>query len=528
MKQFENPITKPQHEYWKSKITEKFKEQNFTGDIFISLIDYIEGIPQKFYSQRAFDTFFNLLSELKNSNSEILENFINENQNSINKGINALDEVNQKQIHDTFFPEGNLELYKFIDKDIHYNYLKLLEGPYFIFISLIAIHLRNNRGKGTEGLDLFNCVQEIEKKYSSLTEVYDNNIRNGIAHGSVIFRDHNLIYTDKKGNTKEVSERSIIKKFDQLLDICNGLTLALKIFLFSNSDFMSNASVLMPQSILIREVKFQTDGPAWEMLPTSESITIENRSQLIIYVKSMFHDYAKVQLNSFRTAYFAAKFINNYDCIFLSLDSKHSKFGRNGCAAFDGKKMKELITNDSPLEGYKDALEYNAMMFVPKIKMPQIFYKLGSFYMPLVWQIHRENVSPKPFLMRETRIHSKGKFSVVQDASVVIKPEFCVDIESLIRSDFKKIVRQVKRYSRQQCSRFSLLRYLPIKYIRVFVYQEDKRVRELRDSGLISELICTISVNTTKKIKTIDILRGTLEQQGKYRIVWNRNWRNKS
>lgn len=50
------------------------------------------------------------------------------------------------------------------------------------------------------------------------------------------------------------------------------------------------------------------------------------------------------------------------------------------------------------------------------------------------------------------------------------------------------------------------------------------RVRKLRQSGLIPELIGTVEVNSSKQIRTIDILGGTVEQHGKYRIVWNKQW----
>jgi hypothetical protein len=46
----------------------------------------------------------------------------------------------------------------------------------------------------------------------------------------------------------------------------------------------------------------------------------------------------------------------------------------------------------------------------------------------------------------------------------------------------------------------------------------------LRNSGLISELVATIEINTSKQIRTIDIIGGTVEQIGKYRIVWNKKW----
>ncbi len=37
-------------------------------------------------------------------------------------------------------------------------------------------------------------------------------------------------------------------------------------------------------------------------------------------------------------------------------------------------------------------------------------------------------------------------------------------------------------------------------------------------------MVGTIEINTTKRIKTLDIIGGTVEQIGKYRIVWNKWW----
>ncbi|MEQ8413354.1 MAG: hypothetical protein RIB71_02775 [Imperialibacter sp.] len=533
MNLFENPITKVLHENWYEKINERFPELEFSDTNILSFVDYIENSPQKFYSVKAYQFYLKLLTDLKDSNSELLKQFITENQNTINRATTSLNEINKKPIHDVFLPEGDLQLYQFIDREIHYNYLRLLEGAYFVYISLIARQSRTRRGKGLEGLDLFNCVQEIKKNTPFIAEAYNNTFRNGIAHGSVIFQDNNLIYTDKKGNSEKFSKRNTVKKFDYLVDICNGLTLAFQAFIFTNLEFFDENLISIPQSILLKELKFQSDGPAWEVIATSESITIDDRSQLIIYIENFFRDYNKVQFNSFRTAYLAVKFTNNYDRIFLHLDSKYSSFGRSGWTAFDGARMKENILNDSPLESYVGIMENNGVMFLPKIKLPKILYKLGSFMMsmkvilPLTLNAFFENVSPSLFLIRETRIHSKGKFAVISDPSVVIKENFTFDPQTLIRTNFKKIIRKVKKHSRQKCSRLSLLRYLPVKYIRVFVYQEDKRVRDLRSSGLIPELICSIEVNTTRRIKTIDIIGGTPELHGRYRIVWNQNWKNK-
>jgi len=185
------------------------------------------------------------------------------------------------------------------------------------------------------------------------------------------------------------------------------------------------------------------------------------------------------------------------------------------------------------LRRFKGVLEGDLIFFIPKIKFPKFIYKLGTYRsilkttFPLAWKKYIDTYFPNPFFFRETQIHSKKYFTVVQDPSVVIKPNFQDDIEGLIRKNRKRIVNLAIKYSRSQCSRFSLTRYLPVKYIRVFIYDTDKRVRNLRNFGLISDLVATIEVNTTKRIETIDIIGGTIEQIGKYRIVWNKRWLDK-
>lgn len=127
--------------------------------------------------------------------------------------------------------------------------------------------------------------------------------------------------------------------------------------------------------------------------------------------------------------------------------------------------------------------------------------------------------------MKQKCGYSKRYFNVVEDPSIIIKPEYQKDVQTLIRLHKKKIVKLAIKCARKQNKGF-LLSVLPVKNIRVFIYNKDMRVRELRNSGLLSELVATIEINTTKQIRTIDILGGTPEQQGKYRIVWNKKWMN--
>ena len=95
---------------------------------------------------------------------------------------------------------------------------------------------------------------------------------------------------------------------------------------------------------------------------------------------------------------------------------------------------------------------------------------------------------------------------------------------SIIYSKYREIIHSVIKSSKKNFRRFSLNKLLPVRYIRIYIYDSDMRLRQYHKTGLKDSLICTIGINTTKRIKNIEILGGTLEKFGKYRIVWNKSW----
>jgi hypothetical protein len=308
-----------------------------------------------------------------------------------------------------------------------------------------------------------------------------------------------------------------------------GLHLRLRYFVLPTLIFFQKHKINIPQSILIEELQAQSNSPAWNVINCLDSIaSFRNKKQLIIYTENSFWDYDKVLYNAFRTAILAEKFSVGYERFFFKLNSKHSP---NGWAAFDGNALKDLREcRTENVSDYSDVLEGNFLFFIPKIKFPKLIYKLGTFYailsvtFPLAWRNYKTKFFPNPFVSRETKAHSKTYFTVIQDPSVIVKRQFQTNIQILIRNNYKRIVRSVIKYSRRQEDVFSGVRYKPVKYVRVFVYDTDMRVRNLRSSGLIPELVCSIELNTTRRIQTHDILCGIPEQIGKYRIVWNKKW----
>lgn len=533
----DNHYTTALHNDWRMRIKLNFPDIDFSNSSdFLSIIYYIDKAPYRFYSKKAFQKYLEFLKDVKLKDSFVLASILNEAEVALSLSNQILTEISNEQIHDIILPSDNNDLIDFIDKKIHYNLLKIYESPFFQFSHLIAKYSWSKQKKGIDGLDLLNSVRELIKKgFSFIEPFYLHNVRNGIAHGKIVYSDLDITYIDKKGNKEKVDRRGIIDAFDGVLDISNGFCLALKVFYFTEPDYLEKYKISIPLSILISELQAKANAPAWVITNCLESIALQDKRQLMIYIKNDNWDFNKVQWFSFNTAYWAERLTKCYDRIFFNYYSIHNKFSPGGWAAFNAKKMRELReNNETAIENYSDVLEDNLLFFIPKIKFPRIVYKLGALISimktikPLHWKRYLDTYFPNPFIIRDALIHSNGRYAVVQDASLIIKSEFQDDIIQLIRTNRKKIVKKAIKFSKSQCSHLSLLRYLPVKYVMIYLYDRDLRTRNLRFSGLIPELIATIEVNTSKRIKTRDIFNGTPEQYGKYRIIWHNNWHGKN
>jgi hypothetical protein len=433
-------------------------------------------------------------------------------------------------MHDHLVPSDHNDLIELIDKEIHYNLLKLYETPFYQFSYIIAKYYRLKRKVGISGMDLFNVMEDLKSgDFKILNSAYNNIVRNGIAHGKVVYTDIYNIYKDKKGNSGEFMPRDIVALFDLVLDLTNGLSLAFKTFCFSNSAFLAKNDIIIPQSILIEELQSRMDAPGWQITSCLESRAMNDKRQLIIYIKNSNWDFNKVQFFCFSTAYWAERLTKRYERIFLSIRSAHAM---PGWAAFDAGKLRYLREHKiEAIEEYGDVLEERQIFFVPKFKFPRIIYKLGTVWSiirilaPIQYVEFANKHLPNPFLIRNIKAHSRRTALVVEDSVVVIKPGFQDQAKELVNRDYRKIVRQAIRYSRKKFSRLSYKRYLPVVRLRVFIYDSDKRIRQLQNSGLHPELVCTIELNRSRKIRTIDINNSTVEVRSNYRIAWFNNWR---
>ncbi len=519
-------VTKESNHYWTQLIAERFPVlQNSSNMKYLSLKEYLTEIPHKFYNQRLFEEYYSFLNSLSNNTSKSLSELFNTEAHKLNIAFETLNEINKLPIHDKVINiSKELEVIRFIENDIHYNYLQLIECTFYPFILFIAKHNRKQRNKSFDGLDVYNCIEELHStSFEYLKNCYNNTIRNGIAHGDFTYTSTGITYKGKKGEPYSTYREEVILLFDDMVDYCNAMALAIKCFMITHHDYCHNNGFKSPKSNLIHELKAQANTPQWKVIDCLESSTINNMKQLSIFAYNKLFNLEGVNYYALRTAIIAEYFAPGYDRYFISFQSKHSNL--SGWGGYLGDILK-TGRNKGSLDAYKGVIDGNLLFFIPKFNLPKFIIKLYTIQL-----LFKENLNllkckkQHKFIIRETNIHRKPHlYLCINDARVYLNAKDINDIKSSIYSKYQEIINSVIKSSKKNFRRFSLNKILPVRYIRICIYDSDMRLRRFHKTGLNNSLICTIGINSTKRIRDIDIIGGTAEQFGKYRIVWNKNW----
>ena len=493
------------------------------GKQFISLWKYLETCPQRFFSTDAFQVFLGELIELDREHKNVLFQVLNDYNSQINNAYRHVNEVCAFDWHDEQVQSrddyGRLI---FIDQDVHPAYLRLTEAVFRPLLRIVAHFSRLARGKSVEDLDLYQIVQELKSTtFRSVLSPYDHLMRNGIAHGGITYSADSVIYEDKKGNRQELDSGHVIRKFDDLLDVCNGLLLAFSIFIFTRKDDRYR----LPVNLLIEELRAETKTPYWEIAGCLPSTQIKG-TQLIIYVRINTMDEQKVKFSLFQTAIMVEKIAPGYDRYFFSLRSEKCW---PGFAAFDGGRLAKHRVKKSPLDQYGDVLEDNLLFFIPKLRLPKILKKLETLwlsykiYKPSIASDIRQQLGWINLDVRNTEVH-RNAWGVVLNADVVVAREVDMVDQKLIKRNCRRVVKKALKKARANLSFFNVCRYLPLGFCRIYVYRRDYRARRLLGFGLGRDLICTVQVQRIRRITSPDIVGATVEVAGRYRIAWNRSW----
>lgn len=530
---FDHPLVRETRRHTIRVIRRHFPEiSSCNHDRILVLRKYVESAPERFYNTSVFRTFLDWIQKTNQNDNSKLREYFSANSAALDRAFLHLQEVNTFDWHDDDYDHSNkYELIRFIDRQVHPTYLRLVEAVYAPFIRIMAYFSRLDRGKPTDDLNqLWNCVEELSRANMDLiVRPYNHLVRNAIAHGGITYLEDQIRYQDiHRGKVREAtySLSEVVRLCDDMLDTCNGLALALTVFLLINQ----GSGYVVPRQLLLDELREETLMPWWHIVgctPMEIGEEIGDRKQLVIHVRVQTFDKRKVLWSAFQTAILAEQLIPDFDRYFLSL---HSTVALPGWAAFDGTKLRQIrVRKDRTLADYKDALEGGLLFYVPKWRLPSILRWLETIYMTikLLWPHYmrewRERLGMPSICVRNARIHRNGWIAVLQADVVSLSTTTTLDQET-IRKLRARIISLSAREARRRAQFLSITRYLPIGFARVSVFAKDYRRRRLQSFGLRQDLICAIQMRRVSRIVAPALSGSTVEVIGRYRIEWNRAW----
>lgn len=520
-----NPMTNTLNTYFRQKVFNRFSALSKSShEYYLSLIKYINHIPEKYYNKEIYESLLEWLKERHSKNELALkEYFVNETIN-LSKAFLFLRQINQLNIHDDLISSiDDFDLLKTIDDNIHPIYLRLVEAIFKYLIKPIAYFSRIDRNKSVDGLDVYNIVEEIKlTPYKSIIIPYNDTMRNGIAHGGIKYLNNEIEYIDKKGNTIILYHRDVIKTFDDMVDLCNSMALAIKLFLILHKQ----NEYLFPHEFLIEEIIEETKSP-WMSVEGCIETTIPNGNQLLLYARPNTSDYNKVLFLSLHIAVLAEFLSPGFERYFLSLKSSKCK---PGWAIFRGtelKKAREIESQD--FIKYSNVLEPPGLFFIPRIKVPRLIFKIDSLikafqntYKVLSDTFHNSSLQAI-ISVKAGRMH-RNSWGMVLSGEAIVEVKTNIDISVYIKKNCNKLINKIYKTAKLNKSLLSIERYLPIGYAQISIFSKQLRKRSVAGYGLGKELICTIRLQRIKRIKSPDIIESKIEQNGVYRIAWNKNW----
>ena len=520
----QNPLTKERDQLNRARVLDSFPTLGTGSEQYsVVLRRYLDNRPEKFFDKEAYDTYLRWFQKHDQTKPNQLKTYLSQFDSEINRALLFLRELNFEGWHDGTLTNGDdYDLIRMIDRHVHPAYLRLVEGVFTPLLRPLAYFSRIHRNKGVDGLDVWSITEELRgQKEECLIRPYQHTIRNGIAHGGISFLQRQIRYCDKKGNEETFDTTDVIRLFDDLLDTCNGLAAAIKVFfLISRSQ-----GYIPPRELMVEALQELTWAPWWAIEGCVEA-EIDLRSQLTVYAKPNSRDYRKVFWSTVQSGILSESLASGYDRYFFSLRSRKAL---PGWAAFDGQKLRALREGGADaLSAYQGILEGDVVFYVPQPAIPAALGKIDTLAasvritVPTAIRKIRDILGIPAMFCRTAKLH-RDSWGAVFHGSVVIEGIDGQEVVRAIRKNCGRIVRTGKKEARRE-SGVNIVGLLPIGYAQVVVFIRDYRQRRLSGFGLGEDLVCTVTLQRIRHIKSPDILGSTIETMGKWRIAWNRAW----
>ena len=187
-----------------------------------------------------------------------------------------------------------------LSNEFHPEYLRRCE---YIFTNLIVLYWAvSKKGSVQSKFDITGASAILKSKgYELLLSGYDEEIRNGIAHGQVIFGSFDIQYGDSHFPYK-LNADEFLYLFDTLWRTSNSLAIAILLFLARNQASFPAVNNVLPTSIITLIAAAETERTGLSITGVIES-EIQSGRQLHVLLKTVFRKRESVLLECAHIAF---------------------------------------------------------------------------------------------------------------------------------------------------------------------------------------------------------------------------------
>ena len=485
----------------------------------VSLTDYLDERPQRFYSRSAMDAMTTLLTEMRRDHPDILVGFFRDHHEALKVAFRSAEEINRASIHDRRLDElgGVLRQLSVLDTTIHPAYLRLMESVLGTTILPVARYSRRRRKKDENSIPLTARIEELSTgPLGPSLAPFERVMRNAIAHGGIIFRDGKIEYRDSKQPVVH-SVAAAFAQFDRALDVCNGLLLAYRLFFVGAADFFATHALAIPLPVLIRELRAQVDSASWSIEGALETAYADDTAGLRIFANGRFRDVIKIYESTTRTAAVAERLAPSFNTYEVTVDQFSQP---SGVGVFDGKRLHDLrLAGVRSLGDIAADAAPNALLILnpaPRKPWPNAI-RIAGFWIEAVRSLRGRIVPKRRPFVRFSRIHRKAHYLQVV-AAIVLEFEDRDEAKAFVRKSRRSLINMAIRHARAGAQTW-LWRFIPVGFVNLDFFLLDARPRDLH--GLGKNYVGQLLERRLGRIEVPLLHKATTERIPRGRIDWN-------
>ncbi len=457
----------------------------------------------------------------------VLSAFMTDHQREVEWAFRSLQEVNSLEMHDDLWPGfDDVQQMAILDRYVHPTYLKLVEAVLVVYLLPLAMRQRKGRAKSVADIPASQCVEECSRTaLQPQLSCYDRVVRNSIAHGKVSYAKSDVTYQDKK-QSRSMQPREMMRMFDDLLDLCNGIALSYHVFFLLHGT--GKTGIRMPLSVMLQELRAQTEAPSWAIEGALEYELPNGVKQLNLSATTRFLEKRKLIYMALLTDTLAEELMPGFDYYSLSFRRGNEIAG---WARLKGSELRALRQrgNASLAEIGPAITDAGLMVFPPKMKrwlaVPRVLGFVGSIVEAMRLSVRearrtRWTIGEHRILPRTGKIHRQALYAVIEARLVLVSPSL-EDAIAFVRDNITTLAVIGSLHARKSAGLLAAGTKLPLGYGTFHVFLSDFRRRRLESYGLEDQHLCRIIIKRFGRIRIVPLATGISEKVLWARVDWN-------